>query len=287
MDQRLSPDLDAFYDELIKLGQDPAAAEAAQGAAHSQRRDKRLRAAKMGLLGAGALAGGYGALRFAPHVASGALGGLRTAGKSLSQPGGVSKTMKEGWRHLGKPTKSMSQAYSGGGAKGVVKELGERGWVGKSGPAKYLPVGGKSLMMGLPAAFLPMEAKRGDPEFTGQGRAERIGRLGGETAGWIAGAPIGAAGGAALGAKMSPSVAKALGWGAKSWGARGAAGLGGALALGALGGAAGRLAGRPIDMLTGERQQAQSKKGLKTYLEHRQKQALRAQRAQSAQGAAY
>lgn len=279
MGQHLTPSMNAFRDELTKLNQEAAPAQPNQ---------PWKRAVGMGLLGAGALAGGYGALRFAPHVASGALQGLRTAGKAVSKPGGVRQVMGEGWQHLGKPTQSLAKARQAGGAQGVLKELGERGWVGKGQYSKYMPVGSKSLVAGLPLAFAPAELKKGDPEFTGQGRAERAGRLAGETAGWVAGAPIGAAGGAALGAKVSPRVAKAMGWGAKSWGARGMAGLGGALALGALGGLAGRMAGRPIDIATGERQQAQARKGLKTYLEHRQKQRLKAQRASTAQqGAAY
>ena len=48
---------------------------------------------------------------------------------------------------------------------------------------------------------------------------------------------------------------------------------------------AGRAAGRGVDLMTGERQQAKARKGLKDYLQYRHKQILREQQRAAGVGA--
>ena len=174
----------------------------------------------------------------------------------------------------------LREAYRQGGGRGVAEELSRSGWTGAGPRTKYMPLGMKSWMVGLPAALAPSSLKKGDPEFTGMGRAERAGKAVGETAGYIAGWPIGMTLGAAASKKMVEEAGK-RGRFAKYM-ARGRSGLvpvlAGSAITGAAGAYAGRMLGRPVDLATGERQQAKARKGLKNYLQYRHGQIVRDQR---------
>lgn len=267
------PNLDAFRDELEKVGQQPQ---------QPQKQPQKLTAANLAAMGALGLGAGYLALKGGPGVYRGAKAGLQRVGR-LRSGAGAKQVMREGWQamqgatpetakalakpraakkrmfglleparksqaHLvtgggGKSLRPRAQAgireaWRQGGVKGTAEELSRAGWTGKGRASKYLPVGMKSWMVGMPAAFLPGEMKKTDPHFTGRGRAERTLGAIGRDLGWVASMPI--SGG------LGPMI-------------------GGGMVMGTAGSLAGRAIGRPIDLLTGSRQREQARKGLKQY----------------------
>ena len=274
------PSLDAFYLELEKLGAPPVRQEQPR---------KKMTAANLAALGALGLGGGYLAVRGGPGVYRGAREGLKTLGqmrsgkgaravvqkgwramegstpetaKALSQSsatkrrmGGLLAPARESQAHLVRPGKGglvprerrgLRSAWQQGGVKGTAEELSRSGWTGKGRVSKYLPVGMKSWMGGLPVAMLPGEMKKDDPHYTGRGRAERTLGAVGRDLGWVASMPI--TGG------LGPMI-------------------GGGMVMGTAGSALGRAVGRPIDLLTGSRQRAQARKGLKNYADYAQAEA--------------
>jgi hypothetical protein len=205
-------------------------------------------------------------------------------GAFMNRYGHLARIGKDG-KLIARSNKTMADAYRGGGAGSVVNELSRRGWTGKGPIGKYAPLGWKSMSVGFPLAFLPGELKKGDPHLTGQGRGERVGKLTGESLGFVAGMPIGAAAGnkayqAALKGAGTSRMGKWMALGSKG---RGMPMIAGTMLTGALGGMIGRAAGRPVDMVTGERREAQARKGLKKYLDFRQRQEVQHSRAAAQQ----
>lgn len=73
----------------------------------------------------------------------------------------------------------------------LAEELSRRGWTGRGGVTKYMPVGGKSWTAGFGAGLLPGAVGAKDPYGEGKGRFQRLGEHAGTQAGFVAGLPTG------------------------------------------------------------------------------------------------
>lgn len=100
----------------------------------------------------------------------------------------IAQTMSKGWNH-------PSMAWGG---QGFVRDA-TRGRLGNAaehamtlgGATKYLPVGGKSMTVGMGALGIPGAVAKEDPSGQGRSRAERLGGLAAGTAAGVALAPAG------------------------------------------------------------------------------------------------
>ena len=92
----------------------------------------------------------------------------------------------------------------------LAEELSRRGWTGKGGVTKYLPVGGKSMITGFSAQAIPQIVNAPPPSRTGEGGAleEGLGGLG-SAAGMVAGMGGGLVPGTALWYAMDKGGRKA------------------------------------------------------------------------------
>lgn len=93
---------------------------------------------------------------------------LRQGGKRGTElAASIEKTRKGGalrrtfgaGAHLEAPGSTLAGAGRAGGVRGVAEELSRRGWTGKSGVTKYMPVGEKGQLATVwPALSVPMVA---------------------------------------------------------------------------------------------------------------------------------
>jgi hypothetical protein len=138
------------------------------------------------------------------------------------------KSLKEGWNYGGEIVRDGVKKYApasevpGKGWLGVGKQLTPDAdvisRVGENittlgGATKYLPVGPKSLTVGIGAATLPGAVSAEDQTGEGRSRTERIGRWAGNMAGGLIGAPHGlpgALGGSVIGEQLGGAPGKLL-----------------------------------------------------------------------------
>ena len=132
---------------------------------------------------------------------------LRGAGKTLK--GWVSK----GWNN------PMNQPNVMDTSRSVTRSMPAWGWMGKGKVTKYLPVGGKSMFVGMTAPAIPGALKKEDPYGAERSRTERSVDLSSNVVGGLAGggamislpmkgwkgtrAMVGGVGGAMLAARLA------------------------------------------------------------------------------------
>ena len=108
----------------------------------------------------------------------------------LTKIGGIGKTMggfaRRGWDDLagiGSMSGGVSKNVRGGGWLGKqVNKDGTKSW------RRNLPIGGKSLGVGITAAMVPGALRQQDSLGKGRSRTERVSSLTGETMGGLMGA---------------------------------------------------------------------------------------------------
>jgi hypothetical protein len=117
------------------------------------------------------------------------VGLIKEAGGIIQNVGNrIAQTMSKGWNHS-----SMAwggQGFVRGASRGMVGNAVEH-VTSLGGATKYLPVGGKSMTVGMGALGVPGAIAKEDPSGQGRSRTERLGGLAANTAAGVALAPAG------------------------------------------------------------------------------------------------